>query len=209
MMPPDLSFLILAGGKSSRMGTNKADLHFHGQTFLATLIEKARAMGFTDILVSGYPHEILSITPIMDEIPGRGPLGGMYSCFKAAKNAYCFVICVDVPQIIGEIVNQLIDFHFKGQNQITLLSQNGKIEPLIGIYPTDSYKKIAPIIKDSSAKVFRLIDQYDYKVFHVDQSYPVMSNINTPADYQQIVGNAQPEAPVENKNQKPDPPGIK
>lgn len=200
MNPNDLSFLILAGGKSRRMGTNKAELDFHGQTFLETLIKKAREMGFTDIIVSGYPHEILSITPIMDEFEGRGPLGGMYSCFKAAKNKYCFVICVDVPQIVEETILSLIDFHIKNGNQITLLNQNGKIEPLIGIYPTDSYRKIVPIIKDGSAKVFRLIDQYDYKVFHVDEASLIMSNINTPEDYQRIVNNTLPAGQAANKN---------
>ena len=180
MNPKDLSFLILAGGKSHRMGTNKADLDFHGLTFLETLIEKARKMGFTDIIVSGYPHEISSITPIMDEYESRGPLGGMYSCFKA-------VITVDVPQLVEETILSLIDFHLKEKNQITLLSQNGKIEPLIGVYPTNSYKKIAPIIENGSAKVFRLIDQYNYRIFSLADEDNIMANINTPEDYQRII----------------------
>ncbi len=183
----ELSFLILAGGKSSRMGVNKADLDFHGHTFLETLIAKARQMGFSDIIVSGYPHEISSITPIMDEFEGRGPLGGMYSCFKTARYPYCFVITVDVPQLVDETILALIDFHLTEKSQITLLSQNGKIEPLIGVYPTNSYKKIAPIIKDGSAKVFRLIDQYDYRVFYLADEDNVMANINTPEDYQRII----------------------
>lgn len=187
MNPKDLSFLILAGGKSRRMGTNKAELDFHGQTFLETLIEKAREMGFTDIIISGYPHEISSITPIMDEFEGRGPLGGMYSCFKEAKHPFCLVITVDVPQLVDETILSLIDFHLKKGNQITLLSQNGKIEPLIGVYPTDSYKNILPIIKDGSAKVFRLIDQYDYQVFYMADEENIMANINTPEDYQRII----------------------
>lgn len=192
MNPKDLSFLILAGGKSSRMGVNKAELDFHGQTFLETLIDKAREMGFSDILVSGYPHEISSITPIMDEFEGRGPLGGMYSCFKAAKHQYCFVVCVDVPQLVDETILALIDFHIKEGNQITLLSQNGKIEPLIGVYPSDSYKKIVPIIKDGSAKVFRLIDQYDYQVYYASDENNLMANINTPEDYQRIIKKTSP-----------------
>jgi len=189
MKPNEISFIILAGGQSRRMGVNKAELDFHGQTFLEAQIAKARSMGFIDIIVSGYPSEVSSITPVMDEFLNRGPLGGMYSCFKAAKNKYCFIICVDVPQIVENIVLSLIDFHEKEESDITLLCQNGKIEPLIGIYPSDSYKKILPIIKNGSAKVFRLIDQYDYKVFRVDDKSNVMANINTPEDYQRIIKN--------------------
>ena len=183
----ELSFLILAGGKSLRMGTDKADLVYHGHTFLETLIEKARKMGFTDIIISGYPHEISGITPVADELEGRGPLGGMYSCFKKAKNKYCFIVCVDVPQLVDDTIFSLIDFHLKEKNEITLLSQNGKIEPLIGVFPTSSYEKILPIIRDHSAKVFRLIDQYDYKIFSVNDESKTMANINTPEDYQQIL----------------------
>lgn len=188
----ELSFLILAGGKSSRMGANKADLDFHGQTFLETLIAKARGLGFTDIIISGYPHEIASIIPIVDDYKERGPLGGMYSSFKIAKNKYCFVVCVDIPQLVEKTIISLIEYHLKEGNEITLLSQNNKIEPLIGVYPTDSFKKIYPIIKDGSAKVFRLIDQYDYKIFHAIDENHVMANINTPEDYQRIVLNNLP-----------------
>lgn len=187
MRPNEISFIILAGGQSRRMGINKAELDFHGQTFLETQIAKARSMGFIDIIVSGYPFEVSSITPIMDEFLNRGPLGGMYSCFKVAKNKYCFIICVDVPLIVESTILSLIEFHEKEESDITLLCQNGKIEPLIGIYPTDSYKKILPIIKNGSAKVFRLIDQYDYKVFRVDDKSSLMANINTPEDYQRII----------------------
>jgi molybdopterin-guanine dinucleotide biosynthesis protein A len=193
----ECSFLILAGGKSSRMGVNKADLDFHGQTFLETLISKARTLGFTDIIVSGYPHEIASIIPVIDDYKDRGPLGGMYSSFKIAKNKYCFVVCVDIPQLVDQTIISLIDYHLKEGNEITLLSQNNKIEPLIGVYPTDSYQKIYPIIKDGSAKVFRLIDQYDYKIFHADNEDSIMANINTPEDYQRVINN-------EHKNKKVD-----
>ncbi|HEY5555957.1 molybdenum cofactor guanylyltransferase [Acetobacterium sp.] len=186
MKPNELSYIILAGGKSRRMGVNKADLDFYGRTFLETQITKARAMGFTDIIVSGYPFEILSITPVMDEFKERGPLGGLYSSFIAAKNKFCFVICVDVPQIVESTVLSLIDFHEKEGKEITLLSQNGKIEPLIGVYPASSYKKIYPIIKNGTAAVFRLIDEYDYTIFRVENDKSVMANINTPEDYQNI-----------------------
>lgn len=186
MKPNELSYIILAGGKSRRMGVNKAELDFYGHTFLETQITKAQTMGFTDIIISGHPAEVLSITPIMDEFKDRGPLGGMYSSFKIAKNEFCFVICVDVPQIVESTILSLINYHEQEGKEITLLCQNGKVEPLIGIYPASSYKKIYEIIKNGSAAVFRLIDEYDYSVFHVNNNETIMANINTPEDYQNI-----------------------
>lgn len=181
----NFSFLILAGGKSSRMGKNKADLSFKGQTFLEILINKAKKMGFTDILVSGYPNEILSLQPIIDEFPGRGPLGGLYSSFKMARHPFAFVVSVDVPLLNNETILALIDYHHSHDNFITLLSQEGKIEPLIGIYPTASYQKMESLIKNGPARVFDLINLYDYGVF--DNSGEIIDNINTPRDYARII----------------------
>ncbi|AFA47634.1 molybdenum cofactor guanylyltransferase [Acetobacterium woodii] len=183
----ELSFLILAGGKSSRMGVNKAELDFNGQTFLETLITKAQKLGFTDIIISGYPHKTASITPVMDEFINRGPLGGLYSSFKVAKHPYCFVLCVDVPQLTEQVITSLIDYHFENKNELTLLRQNDRIEPLIGIYPASSYQKIYPLIKNGSASVFRLIDQYDYSIFDINNNDQIAANINTPEDYQHVL----------------------
>lgn len=182
----ELSFIILAGGESRRMGVNKAELDFNGQTFLETLIAKAKRLGFTDIIISGYPHKTASITPVMDEFKNRGPLGGLYSSFKAAKHAYCFVLCVDAPQLVDQLIISLIDYHFEKKSELTLLRQNDRTEPLIGVYPTNSYKKIYPIIKNGSASVFRLVDHYDCQIFNIDDKDQII-NINTPEDYQQVL----------------------
>lgn len=188
-----ISFLILAGGKSRRMGVNKADLDFNGHTFLETLIIKARSMGFSDIIISGYPHEIMGITPIMDEFPDCGPLGGMYSSFKSAQNKFCFIITVDVPDLVEETIFALIDEHRKKGNAITLLSQNDKPEPLIGVYPTNCFEKIHPLITNGITKVFRLIDQYDYKIFKTPNENAPMENINTPDDYNRFLKARSPK----------------
>jgi molybdopterin-guanine dinucleotide biosynthesis protein A len=182
----DLSFIILAGGKSSRMGFNKAELNYNGKTFLNTLILIAQTLHFNDIMISGYSVDIKSTLSIKDEFIDRGPLGGMYSCFKASKNETCFLTCVDVPEITKNLISSMIIAHEKSGKQITLLSQNGKIEPLIGVYPTSIYEKIYSIIKNESAPVFRLLDHYDFGVFELNNKEHFIKNINTPEDYAKI-----------------------
>ncbi len=183
----DISFLILAGGKSSRMGTEKADLEYGGKTFLNGLIHKANEIGFEEIIISGYRGELYNISIINDELENRGPLGGMYSCFKATKNELCFVVSVDVPQIEKSLITLLLDFHQTHQNPITLLCQGSKIEPLIGVYPTYLYKDIYKIIKDGSAPVFKLLDKFGYSLYHTKSNNIIVSNINTPEDYKQLL----------------------
>ncbi len=106
----DLSMIILAGGLSSRMGTEKADLNFQGRTFLERQIEKGRQIGIEDILVSGYRGEHCSARVVPDELRQRGPLGGLETCLRAAKHPWCLAVSVDVPLVRVEQLRDLIEY---------------------------------------------------------------------------------------------------
>lgn len=103
-----LSMVVLAGGKSSRMGREKSDLLFEGQTFLQRQIQKGKSLGIADILVSGYQGEQCSERIVKDRYPGKGPLGGLEAAFREVKNPYCLVMTVDVPLVTVEVLRTLI-----------------------------------------------------------------------------------------------------
>ncbi len=180
------SLVILAGGKSSRMGSDKADLKYDNKSFLEILIEKGRECGFSDIVISGYKNSICGITPVKDEIIERGPLGGMYSAFNAVKNPYCLVLSVDIPKINIKSLVPMAQSHIKGDKGATLLSKDGKIEPLIGIYNADLRKNIYEIIKDRSASVLKLFDEMGYNAFNFEGDSKMLQNINTKEDYESL-----------------------
>lgn len=86
---PSLSGIVLAGGASRRMGTSKAELLLNGKSLLEWQVEKFRSLGITDILLSGRDCPALPGTRVIpDELPDRGPLSGLYSCFRAAKHSH-------------------------------------------------------------------------------------------------------------------------
>ncbi len=182
-----MSFLVLAGGKSSRMETQKAELDFEGKTFLETLTGKARKLGFGEIIVSGYPCNEPGTVFVKDELEQRGPLGGMYSGFKAAKSELCFVVSVDAPHLDNNTVSAMIKFHQTHNKPITLLSQNSKIQPLIGIYPTRVYKEIYELIQHKPAPVFRFLDKYECALYRPEEQEGSLLNINTPEDYKRYI----------------------
>ena len=70
-----VSGIILAGGKSARMGRDKASLPFGNGTLLTAQTDKLRSLGVTDIVLSGYAEGM-----VPDETPGCGPLGGLAAC---------------------------------------------------------------------------------------------------------------------------------
>jgi molybdopterin-guanine dinucleotide biosynthesis protein A len=95
--------VVLAGGKSSRMGTDKALLKIGGNTMIELALEKFRASpAFTEILVSSNEPERLAFTGasiVCDRTPNLGPIEGILSVLHAARQEYvCFLPC-DAPLI--------------------------------------------------------------------------------------------------------------
>ena len=182
----NFTLVILAGGKSNRMGKDKSALSYKGRSFLENLVTKGHMSGFSEIITSGAPKEVFGAENIMDEIDGRGPLGGLHSCLKHAKNPYCFIVTVDVPKVDFDELAKLAEFHLSGENRATILVANGKLDPLIGVYNSDLFADIHEIIKDKPQRIIKLFDTvkrglYDFKgdIGHLD-------NINTPEDYEAL-----------------------
>ena len=107
--------IVLAGGRSRRMGTDKADITLGGRTFLEIQVRKLQLLGAADILISGKQAFLPGTCCIPDMTPGIGPLGGLMSCFPSASQRYALVLGVDVPLISVSTLEGLLKAH-KGSN---------------------------------------------------------------------------------------------
>lgn len=175
----EISGVILAGGLSTRMGQQKALLTLEGKTLLERQIGKLRALGISDIMVSG-AFDIPDVRTIADEYPQRGPLGGLYSCLKAAKHPSCLVLSVDVPLIP---LNALANLCRKHQGGATILRHAGGEEPLIAVYDSALHKTIAPIIKERGAPVRVLQEKTQWSYFDYLGPEEFLHNCNTPEEF--------------------------
>ena len=179
------SAIILAGGKSSRMGRDKAGLKIGDQTFLEHQVEKVRALGIEDIILSGEGCPPLSGTRVVaDELPGRGPLGGLHACLRNAKNSCCLVLSVDVPLIPLSTLAQLCRAHTQG---ITVLCHESGEEPLIGVYDSFVADAILPLIQQESAPVRKLRQSVQWNTFFYMGPQEYLMNCNTPQEFAQLL----------------------
>ena len=116
------SLLLLAGGKSSRMGKDKAELLLDGESFLDCQIKKAEKLGIREAYVSGHDtgecvfrnektKSSIHIQVVSDIYRERGPLGGLHACMKAMDTPYCLVLPVDVPQLPVKMLEDLLLAH--------------------------------------------------------------------------------------------------
>jgi molybdopterin-guanine dinucleotide biosynthesis protein A len=182
-----VSLVVLAGGASRRMGTDKADLHYDGQTFLERQIAKGRALGLTDILVSGYRGAACSARIVKDRIPGRGPLGGLEACLREAACTRCLVLSVDVPLVPEEELHRLIRAALDQDAPAVILSHGGKEEPLIGVYRSDLADEMEREITERKGSVFAFLRRIGYAVWESRAADPFFNNINDPERYYEVL----------------------
>ena len=183
------SLLLLAGGKSSRMGENKAKLLYEGKTFVENLISKGRQLEIDQIYVSGLEVENEEVQVVEDIFKERGPLGGIHACMKQIKTPFCLVLPVDVPQIPVEVLEELLKFHENHSNQqVPILLEHGdRREYLIGIYPVKAVACIEDLIREHSASVYALLKTWGFLCYTMEILEWQVANINTPEAYQQLL----------------------
>lgn len=130
------SAVILAGGKSSRMGRDKAFLETDGQTLLARQVEIVQDAGAAEIFISGRSdtdYSLFNCRVLLDEFSNVGPLAGIHAALAAVKHAQLLVLAVDLPNMTPRLLRQIIDSTngFCG----VIPRVNGNVEPLAAIYP--------------------------------------------------------------------------
>ena len=194
------SLLLLAGGRNSRMGFHKAKLSYGGRTFAQLMIDKARALGISQIYVSGFPIEEPGVTVVWDRYPQRGPLGGINACMKEMETPFCLVLPVDAPKLPVEVLDDLLAYHrtqrrgLQSEQEIPLLWEHGdRKEPLIAIYPVAMADAIGDLIEKGPAPVFRILDRWGYECRRKEIAAEHLLNVNTPQLYQELLREEKPK----------------
>ena len=183
------SLLLLAGGKSARMGQHKAELTYEGKTFLEHMLDKARQLGITKFFISGYDAKRDDVQMVWDHYPNRGPLGGIHACMKMMDTPYCLILPVDAPTLPVSVLEALLQEHEARANEHVLIWEHGiRQEPLIAVYPTAMADTIDTLIRDHPAPVFRAIDTWGYESYRLDLEQEQTLNINTPELYKKLLG---------------------
>ena len=182
----EFSMIVLAGGKSSRMGRDKSDLLLGMDTFLNVQIRKGTELGIRDILVSGYRGEDCPVPVIRDRLEGRGPLGGLEACLRRAVHDKVLVLGVDIPLVPAAELRQLMGQSAGNREPVTILSHGGKEEPLIGVYEKSLADAMRKEVIRGRGSVFAFINHTGYDVFCSKAPEACFSNVNCEEDYTRL-----------------------
>lgn len=176
--------VVLAGGKSRRMGQSKAQMALLGKSLLERQVDKLHRAGASEILLSGESCRPLPNTRVVaDVLPERGPLGGLHACLQTASYPYCLVLSVDVPLVPVETLRQLRAAHTGG---ITVLRHGAQAEPLIGVYDSALAPAVFSLIESSGVPVRSLqsILPWHYMDYRGDDT--LLCNCNTPQEFEEM-----------------------
>ncbi|MCF7791903.1 MAG: molybdenum cofactor guanylyltransferase [Victivallales bacterium] len=177
--------IILAGGKNSRIGEDKALLEANGSSFIELIIRQLRGY-FEEIIIgannTGFYSNLSYCRVVPDFIPGQGPLMGIYSTLSASSNDVNFITACDVPNIDIRFIKKLLSFS-ENFDIVLPVIEDDKYEPLFAVYRKSCLSVIEKsLIECGNRKidrVFSLLNVKYVKMLNNNWYY----NINTEADY--------------------------
>jgi molybdopterin-guanine dinucleotide biosynthesis protein A len=147
--PIDFSAVLLAGGRSTRMGRDKAALIFAGQRLWCRQLALLQSLGASQVLISGpldgaYGDSGVQIIP--DAEPGLGPLAGVAATMKQISTPFLLVLAIDLPAMSAEFLARLVREAIE-KNTGIVPEHDGRFEPLAAIYPTESRSLIERLLR--------------------------------------------------------------
>lgn len=183
-MNTQLSGIILAGGKSRRMGVDKGTMMFKGKPFIKHVIEAVKPLVDEVVIVSndGAYDVFMETTRVNDEIKNAGPLAGIYSGLRYIKTPYAVVLSCDIPKISKKVLQLLIQNMSADDDIIQLKGKEGTM-PLIAIYKKECWATCFTLLKAGKRRVKALVGQLKVKTVSIPEQYePYLANINTPEE---------------------------
>jgi len=134
---------VLAGGKSSRMGTDKAFLEINGETFLnravktLSMVCKNRVVIVLNQTQTHFIEKLPSNIPyVFDVFENRGAIGGIHAALTNCETEYAIILAVDLPLVSDEVIENLAKIMFSTNEFIALVPRqsDGKFQPLCAVY---------------------------------------------------------------------------
>ncbi len=174
--------LVLAGGKSVRMGTDKGTLNFHGKNQRDVAIDLLEKNHLKTFLSVRDEQEIEIAHKITDKFFGLGPFGAICSAFQENPNVAWLVIATDLPFVNDEVIQLLLKHRNPSKAATAIKGKNKQfLEPLITIWEPKSYTTLLNYLAQGYSCPRKVLINSDVEVIEIDDN--LIRNINTPEEF--------------------------
>jgi len=189
-MEIDVTGVLLAGGKSRRMGEDKRYLVVGEQTLLARGLTVLRSI-FQEVLVviaQDSPPLDVGARVVRDRVPNCGSLGGLYTGLTQATTPYIFVVACDMPFLDPAVIAQFTSR--RATADIVMAKLAARLHPMHALYGKGCLLVVEEMIQARQLKIQEMVSQASLRVRYVteadllaiDPSGRSFQNVNTPAD---------------------------
>lgn len=149
----EVTGIILAGGKSSRMGTDKGLQELCGKPLIYYAIQSLSELCSTIIIsTSSDAYQSFGYKTVADEIPGIGPMGGIYSALKQSKTEKNLVLSCDLPFVSKDLLSYIME-NAEGYQVAVPWQGNQHYEPLCGFYHLSVLAQMSKYIRHNNYKL--------------------------------------------------------
>jgi molybdopterin-guanine dinucleotide biosynthesis protein A len=184
----ELSGIVLAGGKSQRMGRNKALMELGGKTLISHVLDKLTRL-CDELIVSANELELYADLPariVPDQIPGRGALSGVHAGLKAMRNERAVVVACDMPFLSLSLLRYMAIVALAYDVVVPVVG--GHFEPLHAVYSVNCVDPIEQLVTERPQRVVALyrrvrvreVTEGEASLFGAELSF---MNVNTPEDW--------------------------
>ncbi len=185
--------VILAGGKSRRMGQDKALLELAGRTLLDLIVERLREVADEVIIVAGDTDRYARFADrcVADVFPGVGTLGGLHAGLQAARSDLALVVGCDMPFLMPSLLRWFA--RAADGADVVVLRQGEYLEPLHAVYRKSCLPPIEAVIRAGRCPAYAFYDRVQVRyvdpvdIAHLDPGLRSFCNVNTPQEWQEAL----------------------
>lgn len=185
----DVAAFILAGGKSARMGTDKAFVDYNGRTLLARALELGRSIT-PDVRIVGNAEKFAPFAPVVEDIfRDCGPLGGIHAALRASQSELNVMLAVDTPFVSWAFLQYLISQAESTPAAAVVVPRDGEgWQPLCGIYRREFADAAENALLAGRNRIDVLFDAVRIRVIEKEElesagfSRTIFRNLNTPEE---------------------------
>jgi molybdenum cofactor guanylyltransferase len=184
----ELAAFLIAGGKSSRMGQDKAFLSLRGETLLSRSLQLARTVA-TNVFIVGDAKKFAAFGPVIEDIyPDRGPLGGIHAALCATSAELNLMLAVDLPFVDTRLLEYLTAEARKSKAIVTVPRTAARFQPLCAIYRSEFCAVADEALQNNKNKIDLLFAGIETRIIAEAEltrsgfSAEMFRNLNTPQD---------------------------
>jgi len=184
----NVTAFVLAGGKSSRMGSDKAFVRLGEETFLSRALRIAGMVAST-VRIVGDAKKFESFGQVVEDIyRGRGPLGGIHAALSSSVTRWNLMLAVDLPFVVSALLEYLILEACESDAIVTVPQVGGGLQPLCAVYQRAFAEAAEHALREGKNKIDSLFAVVATRVIEEEEivragfSAEMFRNLNTPEE---------------------------